>query len=1019
MTTTEQPVHPAEDPAYNAAAEREHPGDALLVSELGKRALTARSFENFLQDALQTVSARLDTELVKILELVPNGEGFLLVAGIGWQPGYVGQVVVPLIPESQAGYTMAVGQAVIVEDLRKETRFRGMPLLHEHGVVSGISTVLRGHEKTHGIITAHSCHERPFTMSDMVFFDAVAAVVGAAMDRRDIEKQLQEASERLNLALAAGRLGAWEWNVHSGKVVWSDEVYATYGMEPGQFSGTLDAYIDLIHPDDKQHVNETIEEALGGDQLEMRYRIIRPNGEIRWLMSRGMVIRDARGEAVRMVGVCLDETDRRLDEIRHETENAATRALSEATSVADAFQGVLSAVCKTLEWPVGQLWLVDGTTGQLQLADHCETDAMDSTFAEASKSRTFTTGVGLPGRVLEDGQPHWIEDLGSDDNFPRIKEASEAGLKSGFAFPIWLDRQVIGVMEFFSTSNRNYAPDLLVTMNAIAGHLAQYIERRRAEQEREALLQQLTSAENRYHSVFQDVKDAILVSNEEGRFVEVNDAAADLLGYSREELLKLRSADVTVEWIPKNFASLTQGKGWSGEIELRRKDGNVVPVEVRATTVNLATGQVYVGVMRDITVRRVVDAQRTFLAEATAVLVRTLDYEETLANLARLCVPFLGDWCTVDTIDGDRLNRVAVVHDDPNKVEWAEEVRQKYPAYLRPNDPPTQMVRAGKTIRIAEMTEEIIRAVSRNDEMAAQLMGLGVSSVMVVPIQARGRTLGLLTLAAESPRSYTEDDQALAEDLGRRAGLAVDNARLYMESQAAQEELLRANASKDEFLGLVSHEMRTPMTTIQGGARLLRRAWDKIDEESRSGVLSDIEHQTERLQRIVEDLLALARVELGEEVQREPVLVQRLVDQAVTSYSKRRPKRVIELYEDPSTPPVNASALYLEQVLLNLLNNADKYSPAHQPIEVHTEMREGLIVISVLDRGPGIAKEDVDRIFERFYRSPDTAQKAGGAGIGLTVCKRLIEALGGSIWAELREGGGLVVSFSLPPYEDD
>jgi K+-sensing histidine kinase KdpD len=288
---------------------------------------------------------------------------------------------------------------------------------------------------------------------------------------------------------------------------------------------------------------------------------------------------------------------------------------------------------------------------------------------------------------------------------------------------------------------------------------------------------------------------------------------------------------------------------------------------------------------------------------------------------------------------------------------------------------------------------------------------------MAVPLKARGRTVGVLTLVmAESGRTYTQADLALAEDLAYRAALAVDNARLYSESQRIQEELRLANEAKDEFLGLVSHELRTPITTIYGGARLMRSRGDNLDPESKRGVLDDIEHESERLHRIVEDLLVLARVELGQEVITEPVLVQRVAERTVSALSKRKAGRQIDLSMSTDLPPVRASSVYLEQILRNLVNNADKYSPADQPIDVQARQEEGEIVVSVLDRGPGIPPEELELIFERFYRSSGTAKQAGGAGIGLTVCKRLIEAQGGRIWAGARDGGGLKISFSLPVY---
>jgi PAS domain S-box-containing protein len=412
------------------------------------------------------------------------------------------------------------------------------------------------------------------------------------------------------------------------------------------------------------------------------------------------------------------------------------------------------------------------------------------------------------------------------------------------------------------------------------------------------------------------------------------------------------------------------------------------------------------------------ERKQSFLAEASAMLASSLDYETTLASLAELCVPYLGDWCAIDVLSGDCLERVAVVHTDTEKVEFARGLVERYP--LDASAPDLRiMLNEGRSLFHPRMTEALLAAVAHDEEHLEILRGMGVKSAMTIPLKARGRTLGVLSLAmAESGRTYTRSDLSLAEDLAHRAALAVDNARLYSESQRVQEELRLANEAKDEFLGLVSHELRTPITTIYGGARLMRSRGDNLDPDSRRGVLDDIEHESERLHRIVEDLLVLARVELGQEVITEPVLVQRVAERTVAALSRRKAGRQIDLEMSADLPPVRASSVYLEQILRNLVNNADKYSPSEEAIELRAHLEGDEVFVSVLDRGPGIPADELELIFERFYRSSGTAKQAGGAGIGLTVCKRLLEAQSGRIWAEARDGGGLVISFSLPVYEE-
>jgi K+-sensing histidine kinase KdpD len=340
-------------------------------------------------------------------------------------------------------------------------------------------------------------------------------------------------------------------------------------------------------------------------------------------------------------------------------------------------------------------------------------------------------------------------------------------------------------------------------------------------------------------------------------------------------------------------------------------------------------------------------------------------------------------------------------------------LEERYP--YNPNEPMgiTKVLRTGESEFYPHVPDVLVKAAAKDATHLRLLRRLGIKSAMAVALRARGRILGVLTLAiTESSQRYTEADLAVAEELGRRAGLALDNATLYLDLEKALE-------AKTEFLGLMSHELRTPITTIYGGARLIRSRGDRLDDEQKDRLVADIEQESERLFRMVEDLLALARVELGQTVTTEPLLMQRLVEKVATAFCQRRSSRTLDLDIEQDLPAVAAQAVYVEQVLRNLLSNADKYSPAGLAIDIRVRRGEGGVDVSVLDRGSGVAPEETEQIFERFYRSDAAPRRASGAGLGLTVCKRLIEAQNGHVWARPNEFGGLEVGFTLPIYEED
>ena len=226
--------------------------------------------------------------------------------------------------------------------------------------------------------------------------------------------------------------------------------------------------------------------------------------------------------------------------------------------------------------------------------------------------------------------------------------------------------------------------------------------------------------------------------------------------------------------------------------------------------------------------------------------------------------------------------------------------------------------------------------------------------------------------------------------------------------------LRASNAVKDEFLGLVSHELRTPVTTIFGNARLLHERGHRLSSEDRREMVADIAYDSERLLGIIENLLLLTRLESGTQLELEPQVLAHVVRNAIEGYRHHDPLRTIRMSIEPRHIIVEADATFLELVVNNLLSNADKYSPPEAEIEVVVRADEQEAQVLVLDRGMGIRKPDLERVFAPFYRSHAAKARANGLGIGLAVCKRVIEGQGGRIWAQARPGGGTEMGFALP-----
>lgn len=240
---------------------------------------------------------------------------------------------------------------------------------------------------------------------------------------------------------------------------------------------------------------------------------------------------------------------------------------------------------------------------------------------------------------------------------------------------------------------------------------------------------------------------------------------------------------------------------------------------------------------------------------------------------------------------------------------------------------------------------------------------------------------------------------------------ATAHAQRDAEQMAA--DLQTANNVKDEFLGMLSHELKTPISVVCGNANILQRRWGQLDEEAIEASLADISYEGNRLQRMIDNLLVLSRLERGQRPEPEPIVARRFLSQIVEYHGDAHPGRQIRLEFEADVTPVLADPGCLEHVFANLLGNAEKYSPLEEPIDVGLSRSGEELIVTVRDRGPGVPEGDEERIFEAFYRSSRT-RSVRGTGIGLAVCKRLIEAHGGRIWVRPRDGGGSEFGFSLP-----
>jgi PAS domain S-box-containing protein len=409
-------------------------------------------------------------------------------------------------------------------------------------------------------------------------------------------------------------------------------------------------------------------------------------------------------------------------------------------------------------------------------------------------------------------------------------------------------------------------------------------------------------------------------------------------------------------------------------------------------------------------------AQRrlAFLAEASHVLAATLEYETTLQNLARLTVPELADWAIIDLVGPDgQLELVAVAHRDPDLVALARHVRERYPPDPDAPGGIWTALRSGNPALVAEINDAMLAAAARDAEHLALMRRLALAAVLYVPVRIREQPIGVLTLCmAESGRHYGPADVALAEEMARRAGLAIDNARLYTEAQAA----IRL---REEFLSIASHELKTPLTGLQLQVQMLARLADQgtlatLPAARLMSMLQRAEGQTKRLGKLINSLLDLSRLQAGRlELELANVDLAAVTRDVVELFQPELAAAGSRLVLHAATPVIGHwDRDRVDQIISNLLANAIKYGRG-RPIEVRVVQEGAMATLEVLDEGIGIAPEHQGRIFERYERAVG-ANAYSGFGLGLYIARQIVEELGGAITVSSRPGAGATFRVALP-----
>jgi PAS domain S-box-containing protein len=509
-----------------------------------------------------------------------------------------------------------------------------------------------------------------------------------------------------------------------------------------------------------------------------------------------------------------------------------------------------------------------------------------------------------------------------------------------------------------------------------------------------------------------------------------------------EQLKQYRADEILGRHLSIFYPEEANGAG-KAELELRvassvgrfedegwrvRKDGTRFWASVVISAVRDEGGTLvgFAKVTRDLTERKRAEEERVqlavaqaaeehfrVLAEASDVLSSSLDYEATLDALARLVVPRYGDWCAIELLaDDGTIQVVAMAHVDPAKVEVARQLQRRWPTDRDAATGTPKVLRTGQSELYGVISDELLVAGTRDAEQLRLARELRLRSALVVPINARGKTIGALTLVwAETERNYVREDLPRVEELARRAGIAIENARLYLQAQNAVQ-------LRDEFLSIASHELRTPLTTMQLQLSGLQRGLRKPEPPPRDKVgerVDVIDQQLQRLTGLVNGLLDVSRATAGRvRLELEDVDLGAVIDEAVGRLKTNLDDAGCTVSIEVEAAIVGRwDRMRVDQVVTNFVTNAMKYG-AGKPIEIRAwRTPHATALLSVRDHGIGVSPSEQKRIFERFGRAVP-AENYGGLGLGLWIAKECVAAMGGRITVESELGRGALFTTELP-----
>jgi PAS domain S-box-containing protein len=790
-------------------------------------------------------------------------------------------------------------------------------------------------------------------------------------NRKRAEAALRDSERRLSLALDSAQMGTWDLDLLTDTSVRSLRHDQIFGYSAAVPTWGVAVFMTHVVPEDREVAKHAFEKALVSDNFDMECRILLADESIHWISAKGRVYRNPKGDPVRMLGTVVDVTEQKRAQEALQRNEREFRELAEAMP-----QIVWATTADGLNIYFNQQW------------------------------------VDYTGLTLEESYGEgWITPFHPDDR-QRAWDAWQRATRHRDTYSLECRlRRADGVYQWWLIRG--------VPLLSENGEIRKWFGTCTDIEQIKVAEQRLKESEAKFSGIISIAADAIISIDGEQRITIFNNGAEQVFGYSQAEAIGTPLDNLIPERFRKihrqhveRFASDAVTTRRVGDrlitVAGLRKNGEEFPAEAAISKLQVGDKTLLTVALRDITERKRLEKEQQLLTEAGAVLATSLEYEQTLANLARLVVQDFADWSAVDLIDEEgRLSRLKVASADPDQAALCAVLEQMPPDRDLPHLM-RSVIESKWPIVVEQVTSEYVESLGQGPEHLHALLLTGVTSFVAVPLLRRGQPLGALFFGSSTPsRVFGQGDLRWAEALADRAAMAIENARLYRAS-------VNASQLRDQVLGVVAHDLRNPLSTILMQTSALRRQGPEPERRS-AKPMEVINRVAKRMNRLVQDLLDVARMEEGQlTIERARLSARGLIVEAVEMHRPLASSSSLELRveTDRDVPDIWGDRDRLLQVFENLIGNAIKFTKAGGCITVGATSRDHDVIFRVADTGSGIAPENLPRVFDRFWQATSTHRQ--GAGLGLPITKGIVEAHGGRIWVESTPYHGTTFSFTIP-----